>query len=407
MMLSTNIDYISTIFKTFDSDIDKWTSKIGVFGRSFNQIGTAVTNKLIDFNDEFERTGKIASSWKNTDSIWKRLYGNKSELDWRKNSMGEIVTKDNIDSYIAKISQSDANALAKSIYDESVAVTAGTRSWEGYFNTLNSTNRGYVVDLIKNTDDLSKLTGDDLVQANQNARQAAIAHNAALKQQTLGAKAASVAMKGLAIAGNVLLSMGISFLITELSGLFKSFAKPVEVAREKMEKSVATYKEAQDALQSITTELENQQKAMDELLAKDKLTFAEKGELEELKAITAELRIQKDLEEKNVARTQKDAAVDAANLYQKEYGKYKPTYEEVDAEAEKWETGERTQIQSLLWTVTDIPLMIADYRQLVELKKEALEVGDKEQYEQLEKVEVDLRDQLLKSAIALQEQKNL
>ena len=236
MMLSTNIDYISTIFKTFDSDIDKWTSKIGVFGRSFNQIGTAVTNKLIDFNDEFERTGKIASSWKNTDSIWKRLYGNKNELDWRRNSMGEIVTKDNIDSYIAKISQSDANTLAKSIYDESAAVAAGTRSWEGYFNTLNNTNRGYVVDLIKNTDDLSKLTGDDLVQANQNARQAAIAHNTALKQQTLGAKAASVAMKGLALVGNVLLTMaitkGVEWLLTYNQRLEESRQEMIEAGKE-------------------------------------------------------------------------------------------------------------------------------------------------------------------------------
>ena len=67
MMLFTNIDYISTIFKTFDSDIDKISAKWGVFGKSFNDIGDAIRNKLIDFNDEFERTGKLADSWKNTD----------------------------------------------------------------------------------------------------------------------------------------------------------------------------------------------------------------------------------------------------------------------------------------------------------------------------------------------------
>ncbi len=71
-----------------------------MFGKSFNDIGTAIRNRLIDFNNEFERTGNITDSLKNTDGVWERLYGNKSDLDWRRNSAGEIVTKDNIDTYI-------------------------------------------------------------------------------------------------------------------------------------------------------------------------------------------------------------------------------------------------------------------------------------------------------------------
>lgn len=90
----STIYYFSTIFKTFDSDVDKISAKWGIFGRSFNDIGNAITNKLIDFNDEFERTGKIASSWKNTDSIWKRLYGSKDD-NWLKNDFGEIITEYN------------------------------------------------------------------------------------------------------------------------------------------------------------------------------------------------------------------------------------------------------------------------------------------------------------------------
>ena len=50
---------------------------------------------------------------------------------------------------------------------------------------------------------------------------------------------------------------------------------------------------------------------MDELLGKEKLTYAEKGQLEELQQITEELRIQKDLAEKEESRTQKEVASDA------------------------------------------------------------------------------------------------
>ncbi len=32
------------IFKTFNNNIDKWTAKIGIFGKSFNELGTAVNN---------------------------------------------------------------------------------------------------------------------------------------------------------------------------------------------------------------------------------------------------------------------------------------------------------------------------------------------------------------------------
>ena len=38
------IKIYSMIFKTFDSKFDKWTSKIGIFGKSFNELGTDVNN---------------------------------------------------------------------------------------------------------------------------------------------------------------------------------------------------------------------------------------------------------------------------------------------------------------------------------------------------------------------------
>lgn len=210
-------------------------------------------------------------------------------MDWIKTSAGEIVNKDNIDSYMPQMSKTNAEALAKSIYDESVAVTAGTRSWEGYFNTLNNTNRGYVVDLIKNTDDLSKITGDDLVKANQNARQAAIAHNAALKQQTLGAKAANVAMKGLALVGNIALSMLASFVVSKVVGWFNDLANAQENAIEKANEFISKFEEQRNALtankqtiDSISSDYEKLAKGVDSLGRNVSLNSAEYARYNEI-----------------------------------------------------------------------------------------------------------------------------
>ena len=96
----------------------------------------------------------------------------------------------------------------------------------------------------------------------------------------------------------------------------------VKEQKEKMEDSLSAYKDAKSKLSNITTELENQEQTMDDLLAKEKLTYAEQGQLEELQAITRELRIQKDLAEKEEGRTQKEVAKDASDLFNKQFGKY-------------------------------------------------------------------------------------
>ena len=42
------------IFKTFDGKIDKWTPKIGVFRKSFNELGTAVNYTFKSVIDKYE-----------------------------------------------------------------------------------------------------------------------------------------------------------------------------------------------------------------------------------------------------------------------------------------------------------------------------------------------------------------
>ena len=68
--------------------------------------------------------------------------------------------------------------------------------------------------------------------------------------------------------------------------------------------------------------LEERNKRIDELLAKDKLTYTEKGELEELQKITKELLLQKDIEERRAAAASKETADKTVDAYNKQYGNY-------------------------------------------------------------------------------------
>ena len=65
------------IFKTFNSDIDKISSKLGIFGRSFYDIDNAISEKVNTINRNFQATDDLIASIKNSGSIWNRLYPSK------------------------------------------------------------------------------------------------------------------------------------------------------------------------------------------------------------------------------------------------------------------------------------------------------------------------------------------
>lgn len=157
---------------------------------------------------------------------------NENGESWLKNSLGEIISKENIDSYIAELDLDSAKNKILDIFDWEDAIKNGDKTWQDYFDTLKNGEEKYIPDLIKNTDDLSKLTGEDLVKANQAARDAAIAHNKALKQQTLSAKAGQVALKGLAIAGNMLAMWAISEAISFAASKINDYVHELDNARD-------------------------------------------------------------------------------------------------------------------------------------------------------------------------------
>lgn len=125
------------------------------------------------------------------------------------------------------------------------------------------------------------------------------------------------------------MSIGFSFafqavfkLIQAGATVIDNWIHRVEKANEAMDEAVGEYDSAKSRLESINNEYTEQNKRLDELLAKDNLTYAEKGELEKLQAITKELLLQQDIEERRVSHASKDVAEKAVDAYRKQYGKY-------------------------------------------------------------------------------------
>ncbi len=298
------------IFKTFQTNLDGISNKIGFSKRSFAEWSKQVSASFKE-SDRFSKQLKAALKTAFTIPLEKND-------SWIKNKLGDIINKNNIDSFIPRLTEESRKGILENIK----AISKAKISWEDYFGILKEKNQGYIVDLIKNTDDLSKLTGEDLVKANQQARAAALAHNETLKASTLAAKAHSAALKTVSTAFNMIAFAVIAKGIELVVKGFDNWIHRVENANKAMNNAVSEYNSAKSSLESVNTELTEQNKQLDDLLAKDKLTYAQQGQLEELKAITKELLLQQNIEELRADKASKEAAEKAIDAYEKQYGKY-------------------------------------------------------------------------------------
>lgn len=297
------------IFKTFDSDKDTFSSKFGIFGKSFEDIGNRfkkVSNELIETNDY--TISNIVNAWKNS-SIKKDL------------SDKFIITKSDIQNKLKDLSvydQDPSNILA-SLLNNKEKIEAGQKTWQDYFNCLKEGEKWQVKFVQENG--LTKVSLDDVKNAQNAAKQSAIAYNNGLEQMTIGAKAANIALEGLKMAANMIAGMliaeGIQLAITAID----NWIHRVEKANEAMDKATSEYASAKSVLEETTSQLNEQNKRIDELNKKDKLTYVEQEELDKLKEATRQLELQKNIEEKEKANSAREAADKTVTAFNKQYGK--------------------------------------------------------------------------------------
>lgn len=239
----------SKIFKTYENDLDGISNKLGFSKRSFAEWGTQV-------KASFEEAGKGVNGFKEAiaTAFSAKNKGNTQNL--LVNSLGETVTENNIDTYIEKLNESNASDLLKFLQTEQFYVNENQKSWDDYYQTLDE-NEQWRIKFIQNTD-LQTASTEDLIKANQAARESAIAHNKALQQQTLSAKAGSVALKALSVAGNMLVMWGISELISVPFKIAQAFDDMTERARE----AADTFNEQSNDLDSYKEKITELQTAL-------------------------------------------------------------------------------------------------------------------------------------------------
>lgn len=218
------------IFKTFDNNIDKWTAKIGIFGKSFDAIVATVNNTLNSSSHNID-------NFDESTGFWKRLKNNLSSIDtgknWIKNSLGEIISKENIDSYIKELDLSSAQKKLQRIFDWQKNIENSNITWQEFFNTLHD-SEDYIVNLIKSTEDLSRLEGQDLVNACHKARESVILHNQELENMSLKSKAGKVALQALSAAANTALMFLASMAVQALTDVWNSWNKTVKSSQEQV-----------------------------------------------------------------------------------------------------------------------------------------------------------------------------
>lgn len=261
------------IFKTFENnDVDKWTAKIGLFGKSFNDVIDSINKRKLDI-DNLMSSGLVSSY----SDAKKQVGGLFSYLYPKKDIKSQLI---DVDTMYPKIDTSNVKEIKAEIVDMSKSVANNETTWQELFDTLPS-GKKHFAELGQQMEG-QIITEDGLIAANEKARVSAIAHSNALKQQTLGAKAASVAMKGLAMAGNMIAMFAITTAITAVYKLTQvskdvanaaqdsadsfntskdsldSYKDKVEELREKMNSSSSSIADVSDArkeLLSIQTEM--------------------------------------------------------------------------------------------------------------------------------------------------------
>lgn len=177
--------YSSIIFQTFDSDISKTISKIGVFGKSFNEIFTLIKQR--------SRSAEI-----------KDLKKNGVNPDEAKEQVGGLL------SYVFKDEYKDG--LVK--------------EFESFMDEMDKTG--------KNAHELASELGSKLnpairsfVESSSSGKITVEGFRKSIGNLSIGAKAGEVAMKGLTLAGNVL----VSFLISQaIEGCIKLYRLSKDVA---------------------------------------------------------------------------------------------------------------------------------------------------------------------------------
>lgn len=301
--------------------MDKWTAKIDTLKKSLNDIIKLKSKKEFEIGVLMENeTMSLDEAKKQVGSFWSSLFPKKEDIQ------KQLI---DVDASLPKVDDNGADTILTYINSIENGSNEKIKSFQELYDTGNMQLQ-WIAKYAQETQGQIR-TAEDLKKANQDARDSALEQNKALQAQTLSAKAGKIALQALAAAGNMLLMWGISQAIQLAATAIDNWVHRVEKANAAMDEAVAEYETAKSSLSDINSELDEQNTKISDLLAKDNLTYTEKGQLKELQDITKELMYQEDIEERRAERASKEAAEKTVDAYEKQYGKYDVSEENLEA----------------------------------------------------------------------------
>lgn len=209
------------MFKTFNSDIDSSIYKIGIFGKSFGEVIDRINDRKADIDGLVLTKGiDEKESKKQVGSIW---------------------------SYLSKDEHKDAL----------------TGEFTAFKELMEETGLG--------ADELAKQVGGvsksvlDYAKSDDTAKLSTEGFKASIGNLSIGAKAGQVALKGLALAGNMVVGILAGFVISKAIEGLDNLVHAADNAKESAESFSSSFSSMNDEFISNDSKLSDLQKRYDEL----------------------------------------------------------------------------------------------------------------------------------------------
>ena len=263
----------------------------------------------------------------------------KNDEDFIKNEAGQIINKNNISNYIPKLDKVEANNLLSELQNRQALVDANVDSWNNYFKTLDDGQK-YIVDFVQNTN-LQKASTDDLIKANEQARASAIAHNAALQQQTIGARAAATGLKliktALSAATYFVITQAVVTLANTIITKFDDIVNAYQNGIDKLKDLSGEIKGLESEQSSLNSELKESQERLYELQQIKMPNLFEQAEIENIKEYNKQLEMQIRLLELELELKRQEANKTAQDTFKNSQIDYNPFDDAFTKDFEWWE----------------------------------------------------------------------
>lgn len=341
------------IFQTFDDGIDNTLYKIGILGNSFGTIIDAITKrkeKIDGLRDNNPGMSKSEAK-QQVGSLW-------SYLNPKKEMSPELLDQAERFQKVFNSTQLSASAVAEQLgeVDDSIIRCASN---------------------MKN--------GEFTIKA----------YTKSIQGLTFAAKAGKVALQLLASAGSMIAGILIGEAISGVIKLIDNQIHAAEKAQEAMEASMAAYEKSKEELKNVNKELESNEKRIDELLAKDYLTYTEESELQRLKDVNEQLLIQRALLDEITENGLTQTIEKAVDGYNEKYKNGPVTNEDIDRYKRSVDGG--MPLNELLVDENNIAKQIAAYEKLIEYRDKAFSSGDNKLAEKYSRQITDVNEHILTS----------